>query len=68
MFALWRMGIATLANEASGKMHGRDDAVHVGNAPTLLSLKQLQKTAPTWMNTSMNIFNDPEANKVRPYT
>ena len=42
------------------------NAVHVGNAPTLLSLKQLQKTAPAWMNTSMDIFNDPEANKVCP--
>lgn len=37
----------------------------VGNAPTLLSLKQLQQIAPIWMNTSMNIFNDVEANKVR---
>lgn len=33
----------------------------IGNAPTLLSLRQLQKMAPTWMNTSMDIFNDPEA-------
>ena len=36
----------------------------VGNAPTLLSLADLQKMAPTWMNTSMDIFNDPQANKV----
>lgn len=36
----------------------------VGNAPTLLSLAQLQKMAPTWMNTSMAIFNDEQANKV----
>lgn len=35
----------------------------VGNAPTLLSLAQLQKMAPTWMNTSMAIFNDEQANK-----
>lgn len=35
----------------------------IGNAPTLLSLAQLQKMAPTWMNTSMAIFNDEEANK-----
>ena len=36
----------------------------IGNAPTLLSLAQLQKMAPTWMNTSMAIFNDEQANKV----
>ncbi len=36
----------------------------IGNAPTLLSLAQLQKMAPTWMNTSMAIFADQQANKV----
>ncbi len=36
----------------------------IGNAPTLLSLAQLQKMAPTWMNTSMAIFGDQQANKV----
>ncbi len=36
----------------------------IGNAPTLLSLAQLQKMAPTWMNTSMAIFSDEQANKV----
>lgn len=61
------MGIATLANEATGKCMAFDNAVHLGNAPTLLSLKQLQKTAPTWMNTSMAIFDDAEANKVGPF-
>ncbi|KAL0032623.1 hypothetical protein WJX77_011236 [Trebouxia sp. C0004] len=35
----------------------------VGNAPTLLSLAQLQKMAPMWMNTSMAIFSDEQANK-----
>lgn len=57
------MGIASIARRCMTII----DGVHVGNAPTLLSLKQLQKTASTWMNTSMDIFNDPEANQVRPF-
>ena len=40
--------------------------LHAGNAPTLLSLAQLQRVAPTWMNTSSDIFNDEEAHKVTP--
>ena len=30
----------------------------------MLSLAQLQLMAPTWMNTSSDIFNDEEAHKV----
>eukprot|EP00891_Asterochloris_glomerata_P002540 jgi/Astpho2/2540/e_gw1.00048.41.1_t len=35
----------------------------IGNAPTLLSLKQLSIVTPVWFNTSMDIFNDAEAHK-----
>ena len=37
-----------------------------GNAPTLLSLADLNKVAETWMNTSHAIFDDDEAHKVTP--
>ena len=36
-----------------------------GNAPTLLSMADLRKVAPVWMNTSHAIFDDEEAHKVR---
>lgn len=32
----------------------------------MLSLAQLQLMAPTWMNTSSDIFNDEQAHKVEP--
>ena len=41
-------------------------SAHVGNAPTLMSLKHLKQIAPTWMNTSKAIFDDKEAHEVMP--
>lgn len=35
-----------------------------GNAPTMMSLEDLQHVAPIWMNTSHGIFDDEEAHKV----
>ena len=42
-----------------------DAALILGNAPTMMSLEDLQRVAPLWMNTSHAIFDDEEAHKVR---
>jgi hypothetical protein len=36
-----------------------------GSSPTFIKTEDLARMAPEWMNMSIAIFNDPEANKVR---
>lgn len=35
-----------------------------GSSPTFLATEDLKRVAPVWMNMSIDIFNDAEANKV----
>ena len=36
----------------------------IGNAPTFISFEDMRRVMPLWMNTSIAVFKDPEANKV----
>ncbi len=36
----------------------------IGNSPTFMNMEDMRRTMPIWMNTSIAIFKDEEANKV----
>lgn len=46
--------------ESMGPVSGIDP---IGNSPVIISKSQLQKIAPTWMNISLQMKDDPEADK-----
>jgi hypothetical protein len=37
----------------------------IGNSPTFISVQHFKKLAPVWYNTTMAIFKDEAAHKVR---
>ena len=39
----------------------------IGSSPTFLTFEQLKLVSPHWVNTSIEIFNDPIASKVRTF-
>ena len=40
-----------------------DEIAPIGNSPTFMSLDDMKRAMPVWMNTSIAIFKDQEANK-----
>ena len=51
----------------TGKVNKRqlEEIAPIGNSPTFMTFDDMKKVMPIWMNTSIAIFKDAEANKVR---